>query len=298
MKIQYFETIPPIMPRTQLVEDKPICLVRHPDSETVLQLLCASTHRDCSFVLDEPIVLHVGVKANQKEYAVCYVHTPAEKEQRIAVNFSPYSLHYSWDDTVEFYQMCQSKAAGAPNYFSTSQQNFEAEACGESKQVLRKLNNCLNELKTRLRDDPRPVFLFGFFGKLDEQVDPAPILRQLAMIGKQVFADIPINYPLDRLPSDCVQILSATDTSLNTLTPSDFGESADDGFSAISCPVCGCMTLDNYWICSQCQWEFDDKPEDHVSSCNGMTLREYRKRYSNSMLLWQRGIRSSGDSTP
>lgn len=49
------------------------------------------------------------------------------------------------------------------------------------------------------------------------------------------------------------------------------------GFQLVKCPVCGNETLDSYFICPCCNWEYDGKTqEDDYSSANGMTVKEYR----------------------
>ena len=52
-------------------------------------------------------------------------------------------------------------------------------------------------------------------------------------------------------------------------------------FRIVSCPVCGHPTLDMYWICEHCGWEYDNElqTEDEESPCNGMSLRAYRELY-------------------
>ena len=52
-------------------------------------------------------------------------------------------------------------------------------------------------------------------------------------------------------------------------------------FRIITCPVCGHPTLDMYWICEHCGWEYDIElqTEDEESPCNGMSLRAYRELY-------------------
>ena len=52
-------------------------------------------------------------------------------------------------------------------------------------------------------------------------------------------------------------------------------------FRIVSCPVCGHPTLDMYWICAHCGWEYDNElqTEDEESPCNGMSLRAYRELY-------------------
>ena len=52
-------------------------------------------------------------------------------------------------------------------------------------------------------------------------------------------------------------------------------------FRIVFCPVCGHPTLDMYWICEHCGWEYDNElqTEDEESPCNGMSLRAYRELY-------------------
>ena len=52
------------------------------------------------------------------------------------------------------------------------------------------------------------------------------------------------------------------------------------GYTIVKCPICGEPTLDSFWICDNCNWEFDGAvlPEQY-SSANHCTVAEYRKRY-------------------
>ncbi len=55
-------------------------------------------------------------------------------------------------------------------------------------------------------------------------------------------------------------------------------------FHIVTCPICGNETLDMYWICEYCGWEYDYKAdEDEKSISNGMTIREYRAEYLKSL---------------
>ncbi len=63
----------------------------------------------------------------------------------------------------------------------------------------------------------------------------------------------------------------------------ELGTVVDDIYTVILCPVCGQKTLDNYYICGHCGWEYDGFPEDHYSAANGATLREYRDEYNRIM---------------
>jgi len=50
------------------------------------------------------------------------------------------------------------------------------------------------------------------------------------------------------------------------------------GFKIVKCPVCGKETLDDYFICPHCGWEYDGTTnENEYSSCNKTTVVDYRK---------------------
>ncbi len=52
------------------------------------------------------------------------------------------------------------------------------------------------------------------------------------------------------------------------------------GFNVVICPVCGKETLDNYWICENCGWEYDNTvSSDEFSDANKTTLSEARKKH-------------------
>ena len=50
------------------------------------------------------------------------------------------------------------------------------------------------------------------------------------------------------------------------------------GFKIVKCPVCCKDTLDDYYICPICGWEYDGTTkENEYSSCNIATIVDYRK---------------------
>ena len=59
-------------------------------------------------------------------------------------------------------------------------------------------------------------------------------------------------------------------------------EYKNHGFSIVDCPICGRKTLDMFWICSGCGWEYDifiNYDENEESLCNGCTPNEYHRQY-------------------
>lgn len=57
------------------------------------------------------------------------------------------------------------------------------------------------------------------------------------------------------------------------------------GYSIVTCPVCGKETLDNYWICEHCGWEYDNTvTNDNYSFANQCTLEYYKSKYQEGKL--------------
>ena len=53
-------------------------------------------------------------------------------------------------------------------------------------------------------------------------------------------------------------------------------------YSVVECPVCGNKTLDSWYVCPHCGWEYDYTSNyDEYSDANGSTLREYIEAYDN-----------------
>lgn len=51
-------------------------------------------------------------------------------------------------------------------------------------------------------------------------------------------------------------------------------------YNIVTCPICGHETLDNYWICEHCDWEYDGTTSDEqYSAVNNSTVGEYKEQY-------------------
>lgn len=49
------------------------------------------------------------------------------------------------------------------------------------------------------------------------------------------------------------------------------------GYNIVKCPICGKETLDNYWICENCGWEYDGTIlDEQYSFVNNSTIKEYK----------------------
>ena len=57
------------------------------------------------------------------------------------------------------------------------------------------------------------------------------------------------------------------------------GAEGEEFHSPTLCPVCQRPTLNNYYICQNCGWEYDQALDNEYSCANGATLCDYRNCY-------------------
>lgn len=125
--------------------------------------------------------------------------------------------------------------------------------------------------------DDRPLFITNLIDRIDEAIDLQPLFQALADTGRQVF--ISVSSAISKKTADPLVQLIDTDSADAPAVPDGF----EADYRIIPCPVCGSQTLDNHWICPVCGWEYDGLPEDHHSAANGASLRDYRRRYENTL---------------
>lgn len=52
-------------------------------------------------------------------------------------------------------------------------------------------------------------------------------------------------------------------------------------YHIVICPICGAETLNNYWICETCGWEYDGSTKTgQYSSANKCLVEDYKKKLS------------------
>ena len=253
----------------EVTPDAPVCVLCGRFSDTALDLareilgdFCAISSPDRYD--DGRFVIHGEIAMDGKEYNICYIrNADFIGDNRIAVNFKPLSIEFSLDDTAEYMDKVQTANLDSDNVFYKSRGGNKN--LPESKRVLRDFEKWLDDC-VYCSADPRPLFIYDAFDYFDESVDIKEILDALAGINRQVFISVGKNYPTNKLAHKYVTAVFV-----------DTRKNIDGIYTEIICPVCGCKTLDNYYICKSCGWEYDGFPKDHYSAANGATLENYRK---------------------
>ena len=220
--------------------------------------------------------LQADVEVDGKSYGVCY--TQSKDESRIAVNFQPYSTKFSLSDTNEY--LSKIKGFGKSNVLDVHQTCKNDLFLSESDYVLRQIDEFI--LQNSQNNDKLPLFIYGALERLDESFDLSLLLCKLNTLKRQVFISVEdqdLAHGID-LPFVC---LVNTDVSAKKPWQElNVGDIYDSFYTVITCPICESKTLDNYWICPCCNWEYDGTAHDSYSSCNGTTPAKYRKHYKAS----------------
>ena len=61
------------------------------------------------------------------------------------------------------------------------------------------------------------------------------------------------------------------------------------GFKVVTCPICKNETLDDFFICQHCGWEYDGTTKDEdYSPVNKLTIVEYRAEHEKTSKLQRR----------
>lgn len=269
---------------TKLEMHDPICIIRDSHSDLILDLIREligdhNAKNDPDRVDDGHFIIHSDIEIENKNYTVCYIrNADFMGDNRIAANFTPNSLEYSKDDTIEFIDKCKLRNKDSSNI----------------------LDNTIINVVT---DDDRPIFVYGL-----READDAVILASLdtlAQSGRQIFISITANEThidqaqREAFASDIKDMLqefiddaedygdynvkdiitNAINGVFGKLNLPDLGTIVDDIYTVVLCPVCNHKTLDNYSICCNCGWEYDGSSENCFSAANGATLNAYREEY-------------------
>lgn len=160
--------------------------------------------KDPNRVDDGRFVLHADLEMDGKRYALCYLRSVEFiGDDRIAVNFKQGGADYSFDDTEEYLSKIAKWGENGGNVFDLTKCATDC-VLSESDRLLAGFKVFLSGLP---KEDARPLFVYDFFDRIDEAVDPSPYFEALAGIGRQAFVAFCGDDPLKRGNSGAVQIV-------------------------------------------------------------------------------------------
>lgn len=169
--------------------DTPICVIHGRYSDLVLDLMRESIG-DHGAILDPDriddgrFVIHADILMDNKSYSACYIRgADCLGDNRLAVNFEGKGLNFSGDDTLEYISKCNERNRDASNVL-------------------------IDSINVNV-DDDRPVFIYGYFDKLDEAVDIEEMIDYLASTKKQIFVSVCKGYSIERLINKSVKVICA-----------------------------------------------------------------------------------------
>ena len=200
MHIHHFSATSASALSFHMTPSAPICILRGKHSDLVLDLLRETigdygAEKDPDRIDDGRFVLHADVEMDEKTYAVCYLrNADTIGDHRIAVNFTQNEFSFSLDDTKEFDRKRRERNNDGRNVFSVHDLPTNASLSESDRNLL-----AFSRFLKKTADDDRPLFIYSFFDRIDDAIDPNTFLRQLAALGKQVFVAVCEGYPTEKL---------------------------------------------------------------------------------------------------
>ncbi len=132
---------------------------------------------------DGRFVIHSDIEIDGRDYSLCYIrNADFMGDNRLAAGFSGTKLDFSETETLELLAKFKGRNSDSSNILK----------------------------RTAALDsgtDDRPIFLYDYFDRLDEAVDPMPIVDELVASGRQVFVSVCKGYPTERLTGEGLQVL-------------------------------------------------------------------------------------------
>ena len=189
MKINHFQMTSAFALDIESAITSPICVLRGRYSDLALDLMREligdyGAQNDPDRVDDGRFVIYADITMDNKKYDVCYIrNADFMGDHRLAVNFEANGIRFSEDDTREFADKCNERAAD-------------------------KSNVLMKTADVTLREDDRPIFIYDYFDRLDEAEDVTPTLDRLFASQRQVFISVCADYPIEKMRHGKVQVIN------------------------------------------------------------------------------------------
>lgn len=129
-----------------------------------------------------------------KNYALCYLrNADFVGDCRIAANFKPNSTKFSIDDTEEYLRKTKERSNDYSNVFDGTAVKADDKLMSESDRLLAAFEKFIEQCEKNTKDD-RPIFIYNFFGRIDEAVDITQMLGELTSLDRQIFVSVGARY--------------------------------------------------------------------------------------------------------
>lgn len=275
MRIKKLQISPDVLDEHAIPTDKNLCCIVGRNSFEILDTVRLLLGESMPKKAIDGLAVYANVEIDRKDFSVCCIF--CEGYVKTAVNFVPYTTSFSLDDTKDYVIKTKARNKDGGNVLDAHTTLNNDLYLSESDSLMHLIDEFV--LKNRQSDDDRPLFIYGIFERLDNAADVSSLLHKLNSLNRQIFiaaedAELPkkLIYPF-------VCTIYASTSSKAPWQQLNVGDTYDGFYTVIRCPVCGNKTLDNYWICPHCAWEYDTHSENEYSSCNQTTLNKYREQY-------------------
>ena len=208
MKIKSLYTTSPIFEGGRFDVDKPVCVfAAHAVFLHMMRCLLDGESDDALIyeTKERTFVSRVNFELDGEEIELCGVLC-ADQSFFVAVKDGE---HFSAERTPEVIAKLRSTKRDDRNSYNflnkyVANENNLSE-CDYNIANFKRFIEIVKE--ETAKGDPRPIYIYNFFERLDDATDITPFIDALADLGKQVFVGVSNTYPLKRFESDKVQVV-------------------------------------------------------------------------------------------
>ena len=208
MKIKSFYTTSPLFEGGRFDETKPICVFS--ESPIFLHMMrCLLDEESDNTPIDESkertFVSRVTFELDGEDIELCGVLCD---DQSFFVGVKD-GDHFSAEKTTATLSKLRKLKSDERNSYSFLNKYVENENnFSECDYNIANFNRFIEIVKEETESgDARPIYIFNFFERLDEETDITPFIEALASLERPVFVGISNNYPLERFENGKVQLV-------------------------------------------------------------------------------------------
>ena len=208
MRIKRFHTTSPIFEGGRFDENKPVCVFS--GQPIFLHMMrCLLDGESDNTPIDESkeqtFVSRVTFELDGEDIELCGVLCD---DQSFFVGVKD-GDHFSAEKTEATISKLRKLKSDDRNSYSFLNKYIENENnLSECDYNIENFNSFIEIAKAETKNgDPRPIYIFNFFERLDEATDITPFIDALASLGRQVFMGVSKTYSLERFDSGKLQVV-------------------------------------------------------------------------------------------